>query len=136
MFIISALILLFFLLLVALVVVLYFEKSEEKSIIGALETVLFLVMMPKNKPAKEGEAQKEEKILISQMEQVLANFLSLKKPKMFQPLPSVALEIASPTGGSDIYFYVSVPIYLETVFEKYVHGVYSQAKIEKNTSRL
>ncbi len=131
MFIISALILLFFLLLLVFLITLYFKQSEKSSILSSLETVLFLVMMPKNKPVKEGEAQKEEKIIISQMEQVLANFLHLKKPKMFQPLPSVALEIASPTGGSDIYFYVSVPIYLETVFEKYVHGVYSQAKIEK-----
>ncbi len=131
MFIISTLFLLFFLLLIVLAIVLYFEQSEKNSMFGALETVLFLVMMPKNKPAKEGEAQKEEKIIISQMEQVLANFLHLKKPKMFQPSPSIALEIASQTGGTDIFFYVAVPKYLETVFEKYVHGVYHQATVDK-----
>lgn len=129
--IIFSLVILLLLVVLTLVVVLYFEKSKEKSVIGSLETVLFLVMMPKNRPVKEGEAQKEEKLLISQMEQVLANFLSLKKPKMFQPPLSVALEIASQTGGSDISFYVAVPQYLETVFEKYVQGVYTQAIVEK-----
>jgi len=107
------------------------EQSEKKSVFGALESVLFLVMMPKNNLKKEDQMQKEEKVLISQMEQVLANFLYLKKPKIFQEAPSVALEIASEVGGADISFYVCVPKYLETAFEKYVQGVYPRAIIEK-----
>lgn len=65
------------------------------------------------------------------MEQVFSNFLYLKKPKMFQELPSVAFEIASQIGSSDISFYVAVPKYLESVFEKYVQGVYPNAVVDK-----
>ena len=92
---------------------------------------LFLVMMPKNPPKKEGEAQKEEKLTIAQMEQVFSNFLYLKKPKMFQEPPSCSFEIASQIGNSDISFYVAVPRYLESVFEKYVQGVYPNAVVDK-----
>ena len=107
------------------------ETNEKNSVFGGLEMVLFLVMMPKNPPKKEGEQQKEEKILISQMEQVFANFLYLKKPRMFQTPPCCAFEIASQIGSSDISFYVAVPKYLESVFEKYVQGVYPNAVVDK-----
>jgi len=107
------------------------EYSEKSAVFGTLETALFLVMMPKNEAKKEGELQKEEKMIISQMEQVLANFLYLKKTNMFQEPASVAMEIASQTGSTDISFYVSVPKYLESVFEKYVQGVYPRAIVDK-----
>ncbi len=129
--IIYALILVLFLLLLGFFIALFSEKSEKNSVFGKLETVLFLVLMPKNELKKDDQAQKEEKLIISQMEQVLANFLYLKKPKLFGEIPSVALEIASETGNQDISFYVSVPKYLETVFEKYVQGVYPQAIVDK-----
>jgi hypothetical protein len=93
--------------------------------------VLFLVMMPKNPQKKEGEPQADEKLIISQMEQVLSNFLFLKKPKAFQDPPCVSFEIASQIGGSDISFYVAVPKYLDSVFEKYVQGVYPNAVVDK-----
>src|SRR3989344_3524590 len=129
--ILYGLIIAFFLLLLAIVFALFSENSERIAIFGSLETVLFLVMMPKHDPKKDDQGQKEEKMLISQMEQVLANFLYLKKPKIFQGYPSVALEIASQAGNADIAFYVAVPKYLETMFEKYVQGVYPRAIIEK-----
>jgi len=130
-FIVSGLILVFLLILLGFILAVNAEIKEKAIIFGGLETVLFVVLMPKNEPKKEGEAQKEEKIMIAQMEQVLANFLYLKKPKMFEIPPSVALEIASQIGSSDISFYVSVPKYLETAFEKHVQGVYPRAIVEK-----
>ncbi len=129
--IIYGFILILFLLLLAFIIALTSEQSEKKAVFGGLETILFLVMMPKNEPNAQGQQQKEEKLLISQMEQVLANFLYLKKPRIFQGEPSIALEIASQIGGTDISFYVSVPKYLESVFEKYVQGVYPRAIIDK-----
>jgi len=122
----------FILLMIAFLIALKFEKSDKSSVLSSLDATLFLVMMPKHsEPKREGETPKEEKVLISQMEQVLLNFLSLKKTKMFGPVPTVALEIASQTGGADISFYVCVPKYLESVFEKYIQGVYSAAIVEK-----
>jgi hypothetical protein len=129
--IVPGLILVFLLIVMAFVITLNAESNEKSSVFGGLEMVLFLVMMPKNPPKKEGEQQKEEKLLISQMEQVFSNFLFLKKPKMFQDPACCAFEIASQIGSSDISFYVAVPKYLESVFEKYVQGVYPNAVVDK-----
>jgi len=129
--IIPGLILVFLLIVLAFIMVLNAEKNEKNSVFGGLEMVLFLVMMPKNPPKKEGEQQKEEKMMIAQMEQVFANFLFLKKRKMFQDPPCCAFEIASQLGSSDISFYAAVPKYLESVFEKYVQGVYPNAVVDK-----
>ncbi len=129
--IIPGLILVFLLIVLAFIIALKSESNQRDSVFGGLEMVLFLVMMPQHTPQKEGEIKKEEKNLISQMEQVFANFLYLKKTKMFQTPPCCSFEIASQIGGSDISFYVSVPKYLESVFEKYVQGVYPNAVIDK-----
>ncbi|MGA2418296.1 MAG: hypothetical protein ABSF55_03595, partial [Candidatus Staskawiczbacteria bacterium] len=129
--IIPGLILVFLLVVMAFVMALNAETNEKSSVFGGLEMVLFLVMMPKNPTKKEGEQQKEEKIIISQMEQIFANFLYLKKPGIFQTPPCCAFEIASQIGSSDISFYVAVPKYLESVFEKYVQGVYPNAVVDK-----
>jgi len=129
--IIPGLILVFLFIVLAFAIVLNAEKNEKNSVFGGLDMVLFLVMMPKNSHQKEGEAQKEQKTMIAQMEQVFANFLYLKKRRIFQEPPSCAFEIASQIGGSDISFYVAVPKYLESVFEKYVQGVYPNAIVDK-----
>lgn len=129
--IVSALILVFVLIGLAFFIALKSETNEKNSVFGGLDTVLFLVTMPNIANDKKGESQKEEKLLISQMEQVFASFLYLKKPKAFQGQPSVAFEIASQLGGSDISFFVAVPQYLESVFEKYIQGVYPNAMVEK-----
>jgi len=129
--IIPGLILVFLMIILAFIMVLNAETNEKNSVFGGLEMVLFLVMMPKNVVKKEGEQQKEEKLMIAQMEQVFANFLYLKKPGAFQNPPSCAFEIASQIGSSDISFYVAVPKYLESVFEKYVQGVYPNAVVDK-----
>src|SRR3989338_2032485 len=129
--IVSGLIIVFLLFLLGFALAVNSEVKEKSAVFGSLETVLFIVLMPKNEAKKEGEMQKEEKVMIAGMEQVLANFLYLKKPRIFQEPPSIALEIASQIGSSDISFYVSVPKYLETAFEKHVQGVYPRAIVEK-----
>src|SRR3989344_4373619 len=101
--IIYGLVFILLLIISAFFIVLSSEQSEKKSVFWGLESVLFLVMMPKNDLKKDDQMQKEEKILISQMEQVIANFLYLKKPSMFQEAPSVSLGIAPRVRGTDIY---------------------------------
>ncbi|MBI2054393.1 MAG: DUF87 domain-containing protein, partial [Candidatus Staskawiczbacteria bacterium] len=107
------------------------ETQKKSSVFGGLEMTLFLVMMPKNDLKKKELMQKEEKNMISEMEQVLSNFLYLKKPRLFQPRPVCALEIASQLGSSDISFYMAVPTFLENVFSKYVQGIYPLAIVDK-----
>lgn len=128
---IPALIVLFLFIVLAFVITLNAETNEKKSVFGGLDMLLFLVMMPKNPSKKGGDEQKEEKMMIAQMEQVFSNFLYLKKTSMFQSPPAVTFEIASQIGGPDISFYVAVPKYLGTVFEKYVQGVYPSAVVDK-----
>ena len=123
---------LFLLLLIGgFLVAFYSEKKEKALVLGALDMTLFLVMMPKYEQKKEEMMQKEEKTLIAQMEQIFSNFLYLKKGGFFREPQSIAFEIASQIGSTDISFYVAVPRALETAFEKYVQGVYSRALVEK-----
>ena len=129
--ILPILLFLFLVLLIAFFFALKREKQSDSSAFSGLDMTLFLVMMPKLQQKKEEEVKKEEKVIIAQMEQVLSNFLYLKKPKFFQKPLCVSLEIASQIGGSDISFYVALPTYLETVFEKYIQGVYPNAIVDK-----
>ncbi len=129
--IIYILIFVFLVLIIGFLLALFFELKQKSAFFGGLDSVLFLVMMPKSNLKDEDLMKKEEKAIIMQMEQILANFLYLKKPRLFQEPPSVAFEIASQIGGNDISFYVSVPKYLETAFEKYVQGVYPNALVDK-----
>ena len=61
--IIPCLILFFLLVVMAFVIALNAETNEKNSVFGGLEMILFLVMMPKNPTKKEGEQQKEQKIM-------------------------------------------------------------------------
>ena len=126
---------LFFSITGVILVVFYFKKKKRGQILGSLDLSLFLIMMPKYDLKKEGVTQDEEKTLIGQMEQIYSNFLHLKNQgffeKIFQGSPRITFEIASQLGGSDISFYVAVPKFLETGFEKYVQAVYPKASVEK-----
>ncbi len=119
----------FILLLVAVIVVFYLEKKEKNNFWSSLDMSLFLVMMPKQESKKEGD-QKEEKVLIAQMEQIFTSFL-YAQDKKFKGAPRIAFEVASQIGGTDISFYVAVPNFLATALEKYIHGIYTGALVEK-----
>lgn len=126
---------LFIFFIVSGVSIFFYRRAKRRSgIFASLNTTLFLVMMPKYDIEDDSLIQKQERELIAHMEQIYTNFLYLKKPNFLRritsPPPRVALEIASQTGGNDISFYVSVPRYLESAFEKYIQGVYPRAVVE------
>jgi hypothetical protein len=117
--------------IIILILIYYFyQKTIRKNLFKSLGMVLFSISMPKYE-----EKEKDEKVFIGQMEQLLSNFLYLKKPKFFDKkiagAPRVALEISSKIGQKETMFYVAVPNYLENSFEKYVQGVYPKAIVEK-----
>ena len=107
------------------------KKKEKGHILRSLDMSLFLVTMPKYRLKKEEMKERDEKVLIGQMEQIFTNFLILRKQGFFERMiygsPKIALEIASQLGGTDISFYVAMPKFLETAFEKYVQGIYPRA---------
>ena len=74
----------------------FLKKREKERITGSLNMVLFLVTMPKHKGKTEETAQKEEKALIGQMEQVFSNFLYLKKPGFLKQAFSGVLNQTAP----------------------------------------
>jgi len=111
-----------------------FKKRKVTQLEKSLGMVLFLVKLPKYEKKEEKE-KPDMKSLIGQMEQIYSNFLYLERPNFIKRFlygsPRVALEIASEVGGTDISFYVAVPIDLETALEKYIQGVYPGAMLEK-----
>ncbi|MBU3964679.1 type IV secretion system DNA-binding domain-containing protein [Patescibacteria group bacterium] len=114
----------------------FYNKIKNKGrLLESFDMALFLVTMPKYEFKKEEMIEQGEEVLIAQMEQIFSTFLSLKTPNFWKRTvygpPRMAFEIASQIGGSDISFYVAVPTFLETAFEKYVQGVYSRALVEK-----
>ena len=123
------------LIMFGVLIFLFLRKRERGHVLGALDMSLFLVTMPKYRLKKEEMKERDEKVLIGQMEQIFTNFLILRKQGFFERMihgtPRIALEIASQLGGTDISFYVAIPKLLETAFEKYVQGVYPRALIKK-----
>jgi len=124
----------FVLMLLAFVFFIFSQRKEKKRLLDSLDMVLFLIMMPKYERKAEA-GNKEEKNLIGQMEQIFASFLFMKKRGFFENMllgkQKIVFEIASQLGAGDISFFVAVPKLLETGFEKYVHGVYPKAIIQK-----
>jgi len=102
--------------------------KKRKKLLGELEMALFCVKMPRYEKKEKGQ---DIKSLISVMEQIYSSFLYLKKREFLAPPPRVALEIASPYGANNIYFYIAVPRFLEKSLEKTIHGVYPPAYIER-----
>ncbi len=113
----------------------YLGKKKKGQLFESLNMTLFLVVMPKYEFKKEEMIEQGEEVLIGQMEQIYSAFLTLKKPgffrKIFYGYPRIVFEIASQLGGTDILFYVAVPNFLESAFEKYVQGIYPRALVEK-----
>lgn len=114
---------------------LYLGRKKKGQLFGSLNMTLFLVVMPKYEFKKEEMIEQGEEVLIGQMEQIYSAFLTLKKPgffkKIFYGYPRIIFEIASQLGGTDVLFYVAVPNFLESAFEKYVQGIYPRALVEK-----
>lgn len=109
-------------------------KNKERLLTG-LNTMLFLIIMPKYDFKNEKMIEKEEESLIGKTEQIYSFFLELKHPsflkKLFCGPPTITFEIASQLGGTDISFYVAIPRSLESAFERYVQGIYPRALVEK-----
>jgi len=105
-----------------------FEKVSR-----ALSMRLFLVTLPQEKK-KEGEFQKSEKEIISVMEQFFASLSNLKEKSFFKALtgerPTIVFEIAIPSVGEEINFYIACPRKFAGVLEKTVLGFYPKAQIE------
>jgi len=105
-----------------------FEKVSR-----ALSMRLFLITLPQEKK-KEGEPQKTEKEIIGVMEQFFASLANLKEKGLWASFtgekPTVVFEIAIPSVGEEINFYIACPRKFAGVLEKTILGFYPKAQVE------
>lgn len=119
--------------LTAFLVFLFIKKRKKKKTLEkSMEMTLFSVRMPRYGGKKEDGEKETRKELISKMEQFFSNFLSINKDDSFFSGPTrVVFEIATDIGQGDISFYVAVPSKQSNLLKNYIHGVYSEAVMEK-----
>ncbi|MBI4134299.1 MAG: type IV secretion system DNA-binding domain-containing protein [Candidatus Terrybacteria bacterium] len=100
----------------------------------SLDSVLFRVALPRVFPQEEEQRKKPEKEQIAVMEQFYAAFSRLSDRGMRALLlgpPHIALELALPSVGEEIAFYVAAPRFFADETEKAIHGIYEAAHVER-----
>ena len=116
----------------------FFLRTQERGRLAhSLDLVLYSVLMTIEQPSTDPgghEQPKDQKDLIAVMEQLYASMISLRDSSMFSFLygePAFALELALPSVGEEISFFVAVPRKWGSVFEKQINGLFPHAKIER-----
>lgn len=132
---------LFLLIIYAVVLVIIFiagfvllgSLRTKGSVARALNMSLFLITLPRESgPAMAGQ-QKNEKELISLMEQLYSSFINIHAKgwnKFMYGEPYISLEMAVHHIGEEIHFYMAVPKSYEQIFEKQLHGVFPTAEVQ------
>lgn len=106
---------------------------------GAIARSLDMTLMSFTLPrftALQGDKGKQDKELISLMEQLYSSVATLQVKgwnKFLYGNPYIALEMAVHHVGEQIHFYVAVPARFAETFEKQVQGIFSSAQIERTT---
>ncbi|MDD5590283.1 MAG: DUF87 domain-containing protein, partial [Candidatus Portnoybacteria bacterium] len=104
------------------------------NIFRSLNMGLFLVTLPRAGKPEPGQPPKNEKELISVMEQLYSSLASFKdKPKdafIYGPA-SIVFEMAVPNFGQEISFYLAVSKRVQNTVEKQIQGFFPEAHLEK-----
>ncbi|MBU1119405.1 type IV secretory system conjugative DNA transfer family protein [Patescibacteria group bacterium] len=130
--------LLFVLVVLVIAVLIFLHLMRKRNMLPrSLNTVTFLVTVPKIKSMQKGdgdeEPQKEEKDLISIAEQMFASLSAVYVyNKGLRPLllgkDHLGFEIVSTKG--EIRFYVTTPRRISEYVEKHIHAQYPKAQID------
>lgn len=94
----------------------------------ALRMTLYEVALPEPKNTEADRHTKTLKELISGMEQLYAGLLSIENAAIGEP-SYYALELAVPTEGSELQFYVAVPNGKRDLFEKQLLAIFPDAQV-------
>ena len=118
--------------------ILYFavwRPRKRSEISGALQMILFRVLLPREENPPAGEAKKKEpKDIMASMEQFYAAFSSLRVPWFSRVRfgnPAVVFEMSVPHVGEEVIFYVSIPRLYAPFFSNQLHSYFSSAKIDE-----
>jgi hypothetical protein len=119
------------------IVILFFVArstiGSKGQIAKSLNLSLFLISLPKETKKEGPEAQKNEKEMISVMEQFYASLINLKEKgwKNFLSGSShLIFEIATAAGSDDIRFYVACPQRFAGILQKQIQSYYPTAEVE------
>lgn len=115
--------------IIAVAAIIIWLKSRE-AINRSLNMALFLVTLPKEVKDDNKENEKNEKELISIMEQFYATLAKLDNSILYGP-SHISFEIAVEAASQNISFYIVVPRKFENHIEKQAHSFYPSAQIER-----
>ncbi|MEA2113038.1 MAG: type IV secretion system DNA-binding domain-containing protein [Patescibacteria group bacterium] len=108
--------------------------KNKGQITRALNMKLFLISLPKKIKKEEGETPKNDKEIISVMEQLYSSLSNIRETKdvFMYGQPYLSFEIATPRIGEEILFYIAVPQRYKSIIEKQIHALYPEALIEES----
>ena len=99
----------------------------------SLNLQLLRVLLPRPRPPEGGLTLERLREGIAVMEQVFASLQAVRDGRLKTLLygrPSFALELAVPSAGEEIAFYIAVPRRLAITAEKAVQGAFPEARVE------
>lgn len=132
---IAVLFLLFTIGILVTLVTLLFRMRARGAVARGLNMTLFTVRVQRDVTRKEGEQPKQDKELISVMEQLYASFSNFHVKgllKLWYGEPYLALELAVHHMGEEIHFYVAAPKVYEAIVEKQILGLYPSAEVARS----
>ena len=104
---------------------------DKRNLTGALNMSLFLITLPK-KNKEDEKTTKNEKEIISVMEQFYSSLSSVKNKRFFSFYqPYLVFEIATSQKSEEISFYLATPRSYESIVEKQINGFFPEALVEK-----
>ena len=112
------------------------RPRRDAEISGALDTVLYQILIPHDENPQAGEAKKKEpKDIMMSMEQFYTA-LSAIKTNWLQDMrfgsPSITFEAAVPHIGQEVIFYVSVPRFASQFFANQLSSFFPSAKVSES----
>ena len=107
--------------------------GSKGQIAKSLNLSLFLISLPKETKPEGADAQKNEKEMISVMEQFFASLAEIKGKKGFLSSGAMHLifEIATAAGSDDIRFYAACPRKFADILQKQIQSYYPTAEVER-----
>jgi len=102
--------------------------GSKGQIAKSLNLSLFLISLPKEVKQEGPDAQKNEKEMISVMEQFFASLTEIKEKKGGMHL---IFEIATAAGSDDIRFYAACPRKFADILQKQIQSYYPTAEVEQ-----
>ncbi|MEK7649980.1 MAG: type IV secretion system DNA-binding domain-containing protein [Patescibacteria group bacterium] len=112
------------------------RPRRDAEVSGALDMVLYQVLIPHDENPPAGEAKKKEpKDIMVAQEQLYASLAAIKTSGLHHMRfgsPSITFEAALPHIGEEVIFYVAVPRFASQFFANQLNAFFPSAKISES----